>query len=379
MSQTSNVTKIDYYEVLGVTRECGDQDLKTAYRRLAMQYHPDRNPDDPSAEDKFKQASEAYQVLSDPQKRSAYDRFGHAGVAGNGGGFEGGFPAGVDLGDIFGDFFGEMFNMGGQGRGRSSRAQRGRDIRYDLTIEFEEAIFGKETTVTIRRMEVCEDCKGSGGAKGRGPSTCTQCGGRGQVRFQQGFFSIARTCSGCGGTGQVVTEPCSHCRGDGRTEKEHTISVKIPAGVEDGTRIRYQGEGDAGRYGGPAGDLYVVLTVKTHEFFERDGNDLHYAVMVSFPQAALGAEIKISTLEGETTLKVPEGTQSGKEFRLRGKGVPYLNEHGRGDLIVQVVVETPKKLTKAQREAIRQLGDTLEIENRATSRSLIEKMKELFT
>jgi molecular chaperone DnaJ len=379
MSQTSNVTKIDYYEVLGVPRECGDQDLKTAYRRLAMQYHPDRNPDDPSAEDKFKQASEAYQVLSDPQKRSAYDRFGHAGVAGNGGGFEGGFPAGVDLGDIFGDFFGEMFNMGGQGRGRSSRAQRGRDIRYDLTIEFEEAIFGKETTVTIRRMEVCEDCKGSGGAKGRGPSTCTQCGGRGQVRFQQGFFSIARTCSGCGGTGQVVTEPCSHCRGDGRTEKEHTISVKIPAGVEDGTRIRYQGEGDAGRYGGPAGDLYVVLTVKTHEFFERDGNDLHYAVMVSFPQAALGAEIKISTLEGETTLKVPEGTQSGKEFRLRGKGVPYLNEHGRGDLIVQVVVETPKKLTKAQREAIRQLGDTLEIENRATSRSLIEKMKELFT
>jgi molecular chaperone DnaJ len=377
MSPTSKVIKADYYEVLGVSRDCGDQELKTAYRRLAMQHHPDRNPDDPAAEERFKQASEAYQVLSDPQKRSAYDRFGHAGVASNG---DGGFPGGVDLGDIFGDFFGEMFNMGGQGRGgRASRAQRGRDIRYDLTIDFEEAIFGKETTVNIRRMEICLDCRGSGSAKGRGPATCAQCGGRGQVRFQQGFFSIARTCTACGGTGQVVTEPCSSCRGDGRTENEHTISVKIPAGVEDGTRIRYQGEGDAGRYGGPAGDLYVVLAVKGHEFFERDGNDLHYAVMVSFPQAALGAEIKISTLEGETTLKVPEGTQSGKEFRLRGKGVPYLNEHGRGDLIVQVVVETPKKLTKVQRDAIRQLGDTLEVENRATSRSLIEKMKELFT
>lgn len=374
-----NVTKIDYYEVLGVTRECGDQELKTAYRKLAMQFHPDRNPDNPDAEERFKQASEAYQVLSDPQKRAAYDRYGHAGVS-SGGGFEGGFPAGVDLGDIFGDFFGEMFNVAGGGRGgRTSRAQRGRDIRYDLTIDFEEAVFGKETSITIKRMEVCVDCKGSGAAQGKGASTCQQCAGRGQVRFQQGFFSIARTCPVCSGTGQVVTEPCTTCHGEARVEKERTIQVKIPAGVEDGTRIRYQGEGDAGRYGGNGGDLYVVLAVRAHAYFEREGHDLHYAVMVSFPQAALGSEIAIQTLEGETTLKVPEGTQSGREFRLRGKGVPYLNERGRGDLIVQIVVETPKKLTKAQREAIQQLGSTLTTENRATSRTLLDKMKGLFS
>ncbi len=374
-----NVTKVDYYEVLGVTRECGEQELKTAYRKLAMQHHPDRNPDNPEAEERFKQASEAYQVLSDPQKRASYDRFGHAGVGG-GGGAEGGFPAGVDLGDIFGDFFGEMFNVSGSGRGgRASRAQRGRDIRYDLTIDFEEAVFGKETTVTIKRMEVCSDCRGSGAANGKGASTCQQCGGRGQVRFQQGFFSIARTCPVCSGTGQIVTEPCTTCRGEARLERERIIQVKIPAGVEDGTRIRYQGEGDAGRYGGNAGDLYVVLAVRPHAYFEREGHDLHFAMMVSFPQAALGSEITIQTLEGETALKVPEGTQSGREFRLRGKGVPFLNERGRGDLIVQIVVETPKKLTRAQRELVQQLGSTLTSENRATSRTLLDKMKGLFS
>ena len=372
----ANVAHIDYYEVLSVTRECGDQELKTAYRKLAMQYHPDRNPDNPDAEERFKQASEAYQVLSDPQKRAAYDRYGHAGVSSAA---EGGFPGGVDLGDIFGDFFGEMFNVaGGRNGGRASRAQRGRDIRFDLTIDFEEAVFGKETTVTIKRMETCTDCRGSGGAAGKGASTCQQCGGRGQVRFQQGFFSIARTCPICSGTGQVVTEPCPTCHGEARQEREHTIHVKIPAGVEDGTRIRYQGEGDAGRFGGNSGDLYVVLAVRPHAYFEREGHDLHFAVLVSFPQAALGAEIAIQTLEGETTLKVPEGTQSGKEFRLRSKGVPYLNERGRGDLIVQIVVETPKKLTKSQREVIQQLGSTLSTENRATSRSLLDKMKGLF-
>ena len=375
-----NVTKVDYYEVLGVTRECGEPELKTAYRKLAMQYHPDRNPDNPEAEERFKQASEAYQVLSDPQKRASYDRFGHAGVGNGGGGSEGGFPAGVDLGDIFGDFFGEMFNVSGGGRGgRASRAQRGRDIRYDLTIDFEEAVFGKETTVTIKRMEVCGDCRGSGAANGKGASTCQQCGGRGQVRFQQGFFSIARTCPVCSGTGQIVTEPCVTCHGEARVERERIIQVNIPAGVEDGTRIRYQGEGDAGRYGGNAGDLYVVLAVRPHAYFEREGHDLHFAVMISFPQAALGSEITIQTLEGETALKVPEGTQSGREFRLRGKGVPFLNERGRGDLIVQVVVETPKKLPKPQRELIQQLGSTLTTENRATSRTLLEKMKGLFS
>jgi molecular chaperone DnaJ len=373
----ANVAHVDYYEVLSVTRECGEQELKTAYRKLAMRFHPDRNPDNPEAEERFKQASEAYQVLSDPEKRAAYDRYGVAGVSGAGG-VGGGFPGGVDIGDIFGDFFGEMFNVAGGRGGRASRAQRGRDIRYDLTIEFEEAVFGKETTVSIKRMDVCGECRGSGAAQGKSATVCQQCGGRGQVRFQQGFFSIARTCPICSGTGQVVTEPCHTCLGEGRVEKQHSIQVKIPAGVEDGTRIRYQGEGDAGRYGGNAGDLYVVLAVKAHAYFEREGHDLHFAVIVSFPQAALGSEISIQTLEGETALKIPEGTQSGREFRLRGKGVPYLNERGRGDLIVQIVVETPKKLTKAQREAIQALGSTLGVENRVASRGLLDKMKDLF-
>ncbi len=381
MSTTAKVTKVDYYEVLGVTRTCSDADLKTAYRRLAMQYHPDRNPDNPEAEAKFREASEAYQVLSDAQKRAAYDRFGHAGVSGPGAGFEGSpFAGGVDIGDIFGDIFGEMFNVGGAGGRRPSRAQRGRDIRFDLSIDFEEAVFGKETEVSIRRMEACSDCNGSGSAAGRGPSTCSQCGGKGQVRFQQGFFSIARTCSACGGSGSVISDPCRTCRGDGRVEKDHTISVSIPAGVEDGTRIRYQGEGDFGKFDGPNGDLYLVLNVKAHEFFERDGNDLHCVIPVSFPQVALGSEIDVPTLEGQTKMRIAEGTQSGKEFRLRGKGVPFLNEHGRGDLIVQIVVETPKRLTKAQRDAIRQLGETLQTENKPTSRGgLLNKMKELFT
>jgi molecular chaperone DnaJ len=381
MSPTQNVTKVDYYEVLSVPRTCNDADLKTAYRRLAMQYHPDRNPNNPEAEAKFREASEAYQVLSDPQKRAAYDRFGHAGVAGAGSGFEGNpFAGGVDIGDIFGDIFGEMFNMGGAGNGRRpSRAQRGRDIRFDLTIDFEEAVFGKETEITIHRLELCKDCSGSGSAAGRAASVCTQCGGKGQVRFQQGFFSIARTCSACGGSGSVIADPCRSCRGEGRVEREHTINVSIPAGVEDGTRIRYQGEGDTGKFDGPNGDLYLVLAVKAHEFFERDGNDLHCVIPVSFPQVALGAEIDVPTLEGQTRMRIAEGTQSGKEFRLRGKGVPFLNENGRGDLIVQIVVETPKKLTKAQREAIKQLGESLQVDNKPTSRSILTKMKELFS
>jgi molecular chaperone DnaJ len=378
MSRTGNVTKVDYYEVLSVSRTASDQELKTAYRKLAMQYHPDRNPGNSEAEEKFKECSEAYQVLSDPQKRAAYDRYGHAGVSGAA---SGGDPfAGMqDLGDIFGDFFGEMFNMGGGNGGRRpSRAQRGRDIRYDHVIEFGDAVFGKEVQVTIRRMEACNICQGTGTASGRGPTNCPQCQGRGQVRYQQGFFSIARTCNACGGTGSVITDPCATCRGDGRVERQHTIHVNIPAGVEEGTRIRYQGEGDAGRYGGPSGDLYIVLGIKPHAFFERDGNDLHCVVPISFSQAALGDEISIPTFEGDTKLKIAEGTQSGKEFRIRGKGVPHLNEHGRGDLVVQVAVQTPKKLTKVQKELLRQLGDSLTVENTPTSRSLFEKVKEIF-
>src|SRR5580700_978658 len=320
---TANVTKVDYYEVLSVSRDANDQELKTAYRKLAMQYHPDRNPNNPSAEEKFKECGEAYSVLSDPDKRAAYDRYGHAafqGGAGAGGPFGGGFSGNAqDLGDIFGDLFGEMFNMGGSGR-QASRVQRGRDLRYDLTLEFEEAVFGKEREITIRRAETCTDCKGTGAAKGKAPVTCTQCGGRGQQRFQQGFFSVARTCSVCGGTGTLIVDPCGTCKGQTVTTQQHSILVKVPAGVEQDTRIRYQGEGEAGKFAGPAGDLYVVLQVKAHKFFERDGDDLHCVLPISFPQAALGTELQIETLEGPATIKVPEGTQNGKEFRLRNKG-----------------------------------------------------------
>ncbi len=376
MSRTGNVTKADYYEVLGVSRSATDQELKAAYRKMALQHHPDRNPGNAEAEERFKACSEAYQVLSDPQKRAAYDRYGHAGVSGAGS--DGGpFAGAQDIGDIFGDLFGEMFNMGGNRR--ASRVQKGRDVRHDLTIEFEEAVFGKETKVTVQRMEACKDCRGTGTATGRGPSTCPHCAGRGQVRYQQGFFSIARTCNACGGTGTVISDPCLHCRGEGRVEHEHELLVNIPAGVEDGTRIRYQGEGDAGRFGGPAGDLYIVLRVKHHKFFEREGNDLHCMIPISFPQAALGTEIAVATLDGEVKLKIPEGTQSGQEFRIRGRGVPHLNEYGRGDLIAQVVVRTPTKLTKAQKELLRELGETVTVENTPTSRGLLDKVKEMFS
>ncbi len=378
MSPTARVTKADYYEVLSVERTATDQELKSAYRRLAMQYHPDRNPNNPQAEEKFKEASEAYQVLSDPDKRAAYDRFGHAGV---GSGMDGGGFAGMpDLGDIFGDLFGEMFNMGGGQRrgGGSSRAQRGRDLQFELTLSFEEAVFGKQTEIEIRRMESCGTCSGSGAEPGHGPTVCQQCGGRGQVRFQQGFFSIARTCPVCNGAGSIVKDPCKTCRGEGRTSTEHKIGVTVPAGIEDRMRIRYQGEGDTGRLGGAPGDLYVVVMVQPHPFFEREGNDLHYVLPVSFPQATLGAELMIPTLEGEARLKIPEGTQSHTEFRLRGKGVPYLNDHGRGDLVVQVMVQVPKKLNKAQREAIRQLSELVSVENTPSSRSFLGKMKDIF-
>ena len=316
-------------------------------------------------------------MLTDAQKRAAYDRYGHAGVsaaASAGGPFAGA----QDIGDIFGDLFGEMFNVGGGNR-RPSRAQRGRDLRYELSLAFEEAVFGKETEISIHRMEICTDCSGTGTRNKQGPTTCAHCQGRGQIRTQQGFFSIARTCSVCGGTGTMITNPCGTCRGEARVARDHKITVNVPAGVEEGTRIRYQGEGDAGRFGGPNGDLYIVLSVAGHEFFERDGNDLHCVMPISVPQAALGDELAIPTLEGETTLKIPEGTQSGKEFRIRGKGVPHLNERGRGDLVVQIAVQTPKKLTKVQRELLRQLAETMTVENKPTSRSLFSKVKEIFS
>src|SRR6201996_9212340 len=272
MISNTNVSKADYYEVLGVSREATDQELKSAYRKQALKYHPDRNPGDHASEEKFKEASEAYQVLCDPDKRAAYDRYGHAGLGAQGFG-AGPFAGGVDLGDIFGDLFGEMFSMGGSTRGgsRGSRQQRGDDLRFDLTIDFEDAIFGAETEIKIRRLETCPTCSGRGSASGRGPTPCTQCHGRGQIRYQQGFFSVARTCGACGGAGSIIGDPCQTCRGETRVAKELKLTVKVPPGVEDGTRIRYAGEGDAGRGGGPKGDLYVVLSIRSHDFFERNG------------------------------------------------------------------------------------------------------------
>jgi len=375
---STRVAKADYYEVLGVSREAGDQELKSAYRKLALRYHPDRNPGDHGAEEKFKEASEAYQVLCDADKRAVYDRYGHAGLSGQGSGFGGGpFAGGVDIGDIFGDLFGEMFNVGGSSQ-RGSRQKRGDDLRFDLTVDFEDAVFGSETEVRVRRLETCATCQGRGSASGRGPTVCSQCQGRGQLRYQQGFFSVARTCGACGGAGSVIGDPCQTCRGETRVTSELKLNVKVPPGVEDGTRIRYSGEGDAGRAGGPKGDLYIVLAVRAHEFFDRKGNDLHCVIPISFPQASLGAEIEIPGIDGPVSLKIPEGTQSARELRIRGRGVPYLNEKGRGDLVVKVVVQIPKKLTRAQRDLIKELAESLSVENKPTSPGLLDKMKDLF-
>jgi molecular chaperone DnaJ len=376
----TSTMKTDYYELLSVERTASDAEIKSAYRKLAMQYHPDRNPNNPEAEEKFKACSEAYSVLSDADKRAAYDRYGHAGVGNGGSGFPGGnpFQGQGDLGDIFGDIFGEMFNGGGGGR-RPSRQQRGRDLQFSMTLAFEEAVFGVEREITIRRAEPCDDCRGTGSANGKQPESCQQCGGRGQIRSQQGFFSVARTCPVCSGTGSVIRTPCTTCRGDSRVTREHKILVKVPAGVEQDTRIRYSGEGDAGRFGGPAGDFYVLLEVKAHKFFERDGDDLHCVIPISFPQAALGTELELETLDGTETIKVPEGTQSGREFKLRGKGVPHLNSHGKGDLVVEVRVQTPSKLSKQQKELLRQLAETVSVENAPAPRGLFSKVKEIFS
>jgi molecular chaperone DnaJ len=369
--------KRDYYEVLGIGRDAGDQEIKSAYRKLAMQFHPDRNPNNPSAEEKFKECSEAYAVLADIDKRAAYDRYGHAGVSGMGaGGFDG--TIFQDFHDIFGEFFGfsDLFGAGGS---RRSRAQRGADLREDITLEFEAAVFGKETKITIRRHEACETCGGSGAAAGKSPVACRQCQGHGQIRYQQGFFTMARTCPACQGAGTVIEDPCAACKGNGRVVRQRVVDTKVPAGVEDGTRIRFTGLGEAGTFGGPAGDLYVILHVKEHAFFVRQGNDLHCVIPISFAQAALGTELRVPTLDGEQTLKVPEGTQSGATIKLRGKGVPVLNSHGKGDLYVELKVQTPGKLTKRQRELFQELDGTTRMDNRPESRTLFGKMKDIFS
>lgn len=369
-------SKRDYYEILGVGRTATEQELKSAYRRLAHKYHPDKNQGEPHAEEKFKEAAEAYAVLSDPEQRSRYDRFGHAGVSSAAGAAWGapGFGGIEDiLGDLFG--FGDVFGAGARGSRRSTQ-QRGADLRYDLEITLEQAATGMTAQLRIPKLESCEACNGAGTAPGTRPETCQTCGGAGQVRFQQGFFSVSRTCGNCRGTGQVITSPCDKCRGQGRVEREKQIEVKIPAGVETGSRLRLQHEGESGVYGGPAGDLYVVIHVAEHELFERQGNNLYASVPVTFAQAALGAEIKVQTLNGDDSLKVPAGTQTGTVFRVRGQGMPVLGGRGRGDLFVSVSVVTPTMLTREQRKLLEQLAkiETQDLEDR----KLADKVRDIF-
>jgi molecular chaperone DnaJ len=373
------VSKRDYYEVLGLGRDAGEADIKAAYRKLALKHHPDRNPEDPQAEDKFKEASEAYSVLSDAQKRAAYDRYGHAGLQGAGG--QPGFnpEAFSDFGDILGDFFGfgDLFGGGGGGR-RRNRAQRGEDVRYDLELSFEEAVFGMSADIQVPRMERCERCSGGGAEPGTSASTCPTCHGRGEVLYQQSFLSIRRTCSTCAGSGRVLRNPCSQCRGQGYRQVQRKLKVTIPAGVDESTRIRLANEGQPGANGGPAGDLYVFLKVKEHPFFERHEQDLHCTIPLNIAQAALGAEIEVPTLDQPHKLKIPEGTQSGAQFRIRSKGVPVVNGSGRGDLHVHIEVKTPARLSREQRKLLEQLRDTLPVDNAPAEKGLLEKVKDYF-
>jgi molecular chaperone DnaJ len=375
----TTMAKKDYYEVLGVNRDASDEDIKKAYRKLAMKHHPDRNPDNPKSEEHFKEAKEAYEVLSDGQKRSAYDRYGHAGVdqqAGMGAGGQGfgGFA------DAFGDIFSDIFGGAGGPRGRSS-VYRGADLRYNLEIGLEEAARGVETKIRIPTMEECETCHGSGAKAGTSPTTCPTCHGQGQVRLQQGFFSIQQTCPRCHGAGKVVTEPCKTCSGAGRIKRQKTLSVKIPAGVDEGDRIRLSGEGESGANGGPAGDLYVVIQIRPHQVFQRDQNDLHCEMPVSFTTAALGGEIDIPTLDGQAKLKIPAETQSGQVFRLRGKGIKGVRSNTHGDLLCHVVVETPVNLTERQRELLREFEDINQTDrdrHNPRAKSWMDKVKEFF-
>jgi molecular chaperone DnaJ len=358
------MSKRDYYEVLGVEKGASEAELKKAYRRLAMKFHPDRNPDDEKAEEKFKEATEAYEVLTDANKRAAYDQYGHAGVDPNMGAGGGGFGGG-NFSDIFGDVFGDIF--GGGGRGGRSSVQRGSDLRYTLELDLEEAVRGTSVTIRVPTLVGCETCDGTGAKKGTTPATCTTCGGHGQVRMQQGFFSVQQTCPRCHGTGKMITDPCNDCHGEGRVEKQKNLSVKVPAGVDTGDRIRLAGEGEAGINGGPAGDLYVVVSVREHKIFQRDGKNLYCEVPISFVDAALGGELEVPTLDGRVKLKIPEGAQTGKLFRLRGKGVTPVRGGSPGDLLCRVVVETPVNLTKRQRELLEELRQTLEEEGSSQS------------
>ncbi len=374
-----SVAKRDYYEVLSVSRDCDDQTLKTSYRKLALQYHPDRNPDNRDAEEKFKEAAEAYSVLSDPQKRAAYDRYGHQGVNGAAGGAGFDESTFADFGDILGDLFGfgDVFGNGGGRRGRS-RVQRGEDIRYDLEITFEDTMKGLSADLQIPRMEACTKCAGTGAEPDGGLVTCATCSGRGEVLYQQSFLSIRKTCPTCGGRGKVIRQACTLCRGEGFHRTEKKLKVNVPAGVDNGTRLRLTGEGNPGPPGSQPGDLYVVVKVADHPVFERREFDLHCTLPVNVAQAVLGAEIEVETFDGPQTVRLPEGTQTGANFKMRGLGVPHLNSRTRGDLYVHLDVQIPKKLSREQRRLFEELKDLLPAENMPHEKSVFEKVRDFF-
>lgn len=373
-----SVAKRDYYEVLAVERNCDDQKLKVAYRKLALQYHPDRNPNNPDAEEKFKEAAEAYSVLSDAQKRAAYDRYGHQAVNGAAApGFDEGTFA--DFGDILGDLFGFGDMFGGGGRKRSRAQQRGEDLRYDLEISFEDSMKGLSADLLVPKLEACTRCQGSGAEPNGGMVKCLTCNGRGEVLYQQSFLSIRKTCPTCAGRGQVIRQVCNQCRGEGYSRAEKKMRVNIPAGVDTGTRLRLQNEGNPGPAGGQPGDLYVVVKVAEHPVFERRDNDLHCTLPVNVAQAVLGAEIEIETFDGSQPIRIPEGTQSASKFRLKNLGVPDVSGRGRGDLYVHIDVQVPKKLTKEQRRLFEQLRDLLPADNLPHQKSVFEKVRDFFT
>jgi len=353
------VTKRDYYEILGVDRGADDAVLKAAYRKLAMKHHPDRNPGDKAAEDLFKEAAEAYGVLTDAQKRAAYDRYGHPGLSGMASGGGGGGEQYTDLNDIFGDFFGDFFGGGAKRGGGGARTRRGEDLRYDLEIEFEDAVRGTSVDVQIPKLDLCTRCEGTGAEKDDGLTTCPTCRGRGEQLFQQGFMTIRRTCGTCNGRGQIIRRPCKECKGEGRIRSEKKLKVNIPAGVDTGTQLRLTGEGQASPNGGPSGDLYVVLSVKDHLVFDRQDYDLHCTVPINLAQATLGTEVEIPTFEGPEPVKIPEGTQPGAQIRLKSRGIPRVNASGRGDLFIHVEVHIPTKLSRDQRKLFEQLRDNL--------------------
>jgi molecular chaperone DnaJ len=369
------VAKRDYYEVLGVAKTASEQELKSSYRKLAHKYHPDKNPGDKAAEESFKEVSEAYEVLSNPEKRVRYDQFGHNFERGP----MGGDPfAGANVSDLFVDIFGDMFGGRRQRGDGAGGRRRGADLRFNLELSFEEAANGVETTIRVPRHKRCEDCSGSGAKKGTRPKTCNTCGGTGELRLTQGFFSVARTCHSCGGVGQVITDPCPTCRGQGRTEFEGAVKIPIPAGVDNGTRLRRQGEGEIGDQGGPPGDLIIVITVREHPLFTRQDSDIICELPISFTQAALGANVVVPTLEGKVEFQVPPGTQSGKVFRLRNKGVRHLSGQGRGDQFVHVTVEVPRHLTKKQKDLLEQFAASMGEAQSPKSRSFFDKVKEMF-